>query len=40
MTDALNGSESDSDQGVRRLQRRGKGTSKKYADYSLLMAAR
>jgi hypothetical protein len=40
VTDELNGSESDSDQGVRRLQRRGKGTSKKYADYSLLMAAR
>ncbi len=40
VTDALDGSESDSDQGVRRLQRRGKGTSKKYANYSLLMAAR
>ncbi len=39
-TDALDGSGSDSDQGVRRSQRRGKGTSKKYADYSLLMAAR
>jgi hypothetical protein len=39
-TDALDGSESDSNQGVRRSRRRGKGTSKKYADYSLLMAAR
>ncbi len=39
-TDALDCSESDSDQGVRRSQRRGKGTSKKYADYSLLMATR
>ena len=39
-TDALDGSESDSDQGVQRSRRRRKGTSKKYADYSLLMAAR
>jgi hypothetical protein len=31
-TDALDGSESGSDQGVRRLRRRGKGTSTKYAD--------
>ncbi len=40
MTNALDGSESDSHQGVQRSCRRGKGTSKKYADYSLLMAAR
>ena len=39
-TDALDGSESDSNQGVQRSQGRGKGTSKKYADYTLLMAAR
>jgi len=39
-TDAQEGNESDSDQGVRRSRRRGKGTNKKYADYSLLMAAR
>ena len=39
-TNALDGSESDSDQVVQRSRRRGKGTSKKYADYSLLMAAR
>jgi hypothetical protein len=39
-TDAQEGNESDGDQGVRRSRRRGKGTSKKYADYSLLMAAR
>jgi hypothetical protein len=37
---ATKGNESDSNQGVRRLRRRGKGTSKKYANYSLLMAAR
>ena len=39
-TNAQKGNKSDGDQGVRRLQRRGKGTSKKYADYSLLMASR
>ena len=39
-TDVLEGNESDGDQGVQRLQCRGKGTTKKYADYSLLMAAR
>jgi hypothetical protein len=39
-TDAQESNESDGDQGVRRSQRRGKGTSKKYADYSLLMTAR
>ncbi len=39
-TDAQKGNKSDGDQGVRRSRRRGKGTSKKYADYSLLMAAR
>jgi hypothetical protein len=39
-TDALDGSEADSDQGVQRSRHRGKGTSKKYSDYSLLMAAR
>ncbi len=39
-TDAQEGNESDGNQGVRRTRRRGKGTSKKYADYSLLMAAR
>ena len=39
-TDVQEGNESDSDQGVQRSQRRGKGTSKKYADYSLLMASR
>ncbi len=32
--------ESGNNQGVRRLQRRGKGITKKYADYSLLIAAR
>jgi hypothetical protein len=32
--------ESGSNQGVQRSQRRGKGIAKKYADYSLLMAAR
>jgi hypothetical protein len=40
VTDALDGSKSDSIQGVQRSRRRGKGTSKKYADYSLLMATR
>jgi hypothetical protein len=39
-TDAREGNESGGDQGVRRSRRRGKGTNKKYADYSLLMAAR
>ena len=39
-TDAQEGNKSDSDQGVQRLQRRRKGTSKKHADYSMLMAAR
>jgi hypothetical protein len=40
-TDAPEGNEPDGNQGVQRLQRRGKGiTSKKYANYSLLMAAR
>jgi hypothetical protein len=39
-TDAQEGNESDGDQGVQRLRRRGKGTSTKYADYSLLMASR
>ncbi len=39
-TDVLEGNESDGNQGVQRLQRRGKGTTKKYVDYSLLMAAR
>jgi hypothetical protein len=38
-TDAHEGNESDGDQGVRRSRRRGKGTSKKYADYTLLMAS-
>ena len=39
-TDVLEGNESDGDQGVQRLQCRGKGTTKKYTNYSLLMAAR
>jgi hypothetical protein len=39
-TDAPERNEPDGDQGVRRLQRRGKGITKKYANYSLLMAAR
>jgi hypothetical protein len=39
-TDALEGSKSDSNHGVQRSRCRGKGISKKYADYSLLMAAR
>ena len=39
-TNVLEGNKSDGDQGAQRLQRRGKGTTKKYADYSLLMAAR
>ena len=33
-------SESGSNQGVQRSRRRGKGVTQKYADYSLLMAAR
>jgi hypothetical protein len=40
VTDALEGNKSDGNQGVRRLRHRGKGTTKKYANYSLLMAAR
>jgi hypothetical protein len=40
VTNAQEGNESDSYQGVRRSRRRGKGTSKTYADYSLLMASR
>jgi hypothetical protein len=40
VTDAPEGNEPDGNQGVQRLQRRGKGITKKYADYSLLMAAR
>jgi hypothetical protein len=39
-TVAPEGDESDGDQGVQRSRRRGKGMTKKYADYSLLMAAR
>ncbi len=39
-TNAPEGNEPDGNQGVQRLQRRGKGFTKKYADYSLLMAAR
>ena len=39
-TDALEGNESDGDQGARRSRRRGKGTTKKYANYSLLMATK
>jgi hypothetical protein len=39
-TDALEGNEPDGNQGVQRLQHRGKGITKKYTDYSLLMAAR
>ena len=38
-TDVQEGNESDGDQGVRRSRRRGKGTSKKYNDHSLLMAS-
>ena len=34
------GNESDCNQGVQRSRRRGKGITKKYADYSQLMAAR
>jgi hypothetical protein len=40
VTDVLEGNESDGNQKVQRLQCRGKGTTKKYANYSLLMAAR
>jgi hypothetical protein len=39
-TDAPEGNNPDGDQGVQRSQRRGKGITKKYANYSLLMAAR
>ncbi len=39
-TNALEGNKPDGNQGVRRLQCRGKGITNKYADYSLLMAAR
>ena len=39
-TNAQEGNASDGDQGVRKSQRRGKGTSNKYAEYSLLMASR
>jgi hypothetical protein len=39
-TDAQEGNKSDGDQGEQRSRRRRKGTNKKYADYSLLMAAR
>ena len=39
-TDVLEGNKSDGIQGVQRLQCRGKGITKKYVDYSLLMAAR
>ncbi len=39
-TTDLDGNEPGKDQGVRRLRRRGKGVTKKYANYSLLMAAR
>jgi len=40
VTNGPEGKESDGDQGVRRSRRRGKGITKKYANYSLLMAAR
>ncbi len=39
-TNAPEGNKPDGNQGVQRLQCRGKGITKKYADYSLLMAAR
>ncbi len=39
-TNAPEGNKPDGNQGVRRLQCRGKGITKKYANYSLLMAAR
>ncbi len=40
VTNAPEGNEPEGDQGVQRSRRRGKGITKKYADYSLLMAAR
>ncbi len=39
-TDVQESNKSDGNQGVQRLLRRGKGATKKYADYRLLMAAR
>ncbi len=39
-TTDLDGNEPGEDQGVQRSRRRGKGVTKKYADYSLIMAAR
>jgi hypothetical protein len=39
VTNVPEGNEADGDQGVQRLRRRGKGITKKYANYSLLMAA-
>ncbi len=39
-TDVPEGNEPDGNQGVQRSRRRGKGITKKYANYSLLMAAR
>jgi hypothetical protein len=39
-TNAPEGNKPDGAQEVQKLQRRGKGITKKYADYSLLMAAR
>ncbi len=39
-TNVLEGNKPDGNQGVQRSRRRGKGITKKYADYSLLMAAR
>jgi hypothetical protein len=39
-TDAPEGNKPDDNQGVQRSQRRGKGITKKYTNYSLLMAAR
>ena len=40
VTSKAEDNESGSDQGVGRSRRRGKGVTQKYADYSLLMAAR
>ncbi len=40
VTSGPEGNQSDGDRGVQRSGRRGKGITKKYADYSLLMAAR
>ena len=40
VTSEAEDNESGSDQGVGRSRRRGKGVTQKYADYSLLMAAR